>query len=289
MTTREQQFLDELPLIERVVRSVCASRYLRGADAEDFRSIVMTRFIENDYAKLAQFEGRSSFKTYLVSVISNLYLDFQAQRFGKWRPSAEAKRLGTTAVRLDCLLYRDGLTFSEACGVLLTDSRVSESLQALEELRSRLPQRTRTRDRVPAGEAQGVPPASWEFERGERQALAERTFAAIDRSLLSHPTQDRLLLRLHFGAGLTLAQVARQLGLDQKALYGRRDRILKTLRLDLAREGIEAGDALELLTTLDWDAACLKEDPVLDESTPEPAVPGPSPLSTDVSRRKEEA
>jgi DNA-directed RNA polymerase specialized sigma24 family protein len=98
--TREQLFLEQLAVIERVIGWVCSRHGLRGADAEDFASAVKTRLIENDYEVLGRFEGRSSLKTYLASVVNRLYLDFQVQRFGKWRPSAEARRLGTVALRL---------------------------------------------------------------------------------------------------------------------------------------------------------------------------------------------
>src|SRR5258706_111345 len=139
--TREQLFLSELALIERVIAWVCARRCLRGADAEDFGSAVKLRLIEGDYEILGRFEGRSSLKTYLAAVIQRLYLDYQTQRFGKWRPSAEARRLGPVALRLESLLYPDGLTFEEACGVLQTDFGVTESREALYELSQKLPLR----------------------------------------------------------------------------------------------------------------------------------------------------
>src|SRR5215470_20195503 len=92
--SREQLFLSELALIERVIAWVSARRCLWGADAEDFASTVKLRLIENDYEVLGRFEGRSSLKTYLTAVVTRMYLDYQVQRFGKWRPSAEARRLG---------------------------------------------------------------------------------------------------------------------------------------------------------------------------------------------------
>jgi len=143
--TREQLFLSELALIERVIAWVCARRCLRGADGEDFASTVKLRLIENDYEILGRFEGRSSLRTYLTAVVNRLYLDYQTQRFGKWRPSAEARRLGPVALRLEALLYRDGLTFEEARGVLQTDFQVAESREALHELSLKLPRRSSRR------------------------------------------------------------------------------------------------------------------------------------------------
>jgi len=253
--TREQLFLSELPLIERVIAWVCARRCLRGADAEDFASTVKLRLIENDYEILGKFEGRSSLKTYLTAVVNRLYLDYQVQRFGKWRPSAEARRLGAVALRLEALLYRDGLTFAEACGVLQTDFRVAESREALYELSLKLPPRV---DRKPVSD-EGQPPASGNgrspIERAEREALAERTFLALRQALARLPARDRVILRLHLEAGLTMADVARALGEEQKALYRRKDAAFERMRGDLEAEGIRQRDVRDLLSTLDWESA----------------------------------
>jgi RNA polymerase sigma factor (sigma-70 family) len=260
--TREQQFLSQLAVIERVMAWVCARRGLRGADAEDFASVVKTRLVENDYEILAKFEGRSSLKTYLTVVINRLYLDFQVQRFGKWRSSAEARRLGTVALRLECLLFRDGLTFDEACGVLQSDPRVSETRDALHAMRQRLPNRP---GRVPVGngpEPVGLDSGASVVERAERQALAERTFGVIRRSLSELPAPDRAFMRLHLESGLTVAEASRSLGLDQKSLYRKKEDVLKGLRSALEAAGIGSEAARELLATLDWDAAFGVEDVV---------------------------
>lgn len=260
--TREQQFLSELAVIERVIAWVSARRGLRGADACDFASVVKTRFVENDYEVLAKFQGRSSLKTYLTAVINRLYLDFQVQRFGKWRSSAEARRLGTAALRLERLMFRDGLSVDEACGVLKSDPRVSETRDALHALSQRLPNRS---GRVPAGggpEPDRLDTGASAVERAERQALAERTFAVIRRALSQLPAPDRLFMRLHLESGLTVAEASRSLGLDQKSLYRRKEDILKCLRSALEAEGIGAEAARELLSTLDWDVAFGIPEPV---------------------------
>ncbi len=273
--TREEQFLSELALIERVVSWVCARRCLRGADAEDFASTVKLRFVENGYEILGRFEGRSSLQTYLTAVINRLYLDYQTQRFGKWRPSAEARRLGPVALRLESLLHRDGLTFDEACGVLQTDHRVAESREALSELRLKLPRRGSRR--AGSGADPELPPPGAghsTVEQAERQILADRTFLVLRRGLALLPARDRIVLRLHLEGGLTVADVARALGEDQKALYRRMDAAFKRLRADLEAEGIGRGDARELLSTLDWDAALTVEAGARD-SFGQRAVSGP--------------
>jgi RNA polymerase sigma factor (sigma-70 family) len=254
--SREQLFVTELALIERVIAWVCARRCLRGADAEDFASTVKLRLIENDYEILSRFEGRSSLKTYVTAVVHRLYIDYQTQRFGKWRPSAEARRLGTVALRLESLLYRDGLSFDEASSVLRSDLETAESREALYALSLKLPHRSRHRpepseQQEPADMTDGL----YVVEQNERRALAAKTFVALRRALRGLAPRDRIVLRMHVEDGFSMADVSRSLGEDQKALYRRRDALFKQLRLDLQAQGIHCGDARELLATLDWESA----------------------------------
>jgi RNA polymerase sigma factor for flagellar operon FliA len=59
--------------------------------------------------------------------------------------------------------------------------------------------------------------------------------------------EDRMVARMHFGEGRSLAEVARALRLDQKPLYRRVDRLRRRLREDLLAEGV-GDDVLEVLS-----------------------------------------
>jgi RNA polymerase sigma factor for flagellar operon FliA len=294
--TREQQFLAELASIERLISWVCVRRGLRGADAEDFASIVKLRLIQNDYEVFAKFEGRSSMKTYLATVINHVYLDFQVERFGKFRPSAQAKRLGRTAIRLEQLTHRDGLSFDEACNVLLNDPKLGETRDSLHAIWLRLPRRPVKGPREIRGEPETFDGGSHAIERAERQALAEKAFAVIRCVLSKQPARDRVFLRLIFQSGFTVADAARSLGLDDKKSYRKREAVLELLRTELEREGIGREEAAELLETLDWDAALdLQEpeadtEPVRPESVQEPEQSGsrPSQERDEAARRDDE-
>src|SRR3954468_11669757 len=92
-----------------------ARRYrLLPADAEEFAAVVRLRLIENDYDVLRKFRGESSLRTFLSVVIARYCLDYQVSRFGKWRPSARAKRLGPAAGGVGGLLWGDGGTVAGA-------------------------------------------------------------------------------------------------------------------------------------------------------------------------------
>ncbi len=118
LSNAEALFLEHLPLITRLTKAVARRRHLSPVDTEDFTSIVHLRFIEDDYALLRKFQGRSTLPTFLLVVIHRICLDLQTREWGKWRPSENAKRQGPAAVTLERLLMRDGLTLDEAIAVM---------------------------------------------------------------------------------------------------------------------------------------------------------------------------
>ena len=247
----EQLFLSQMEVIDRVIRFVVRRRRLTTEEAEEFQSIVRLKLIENDYEILRRFQHRSSLQTYLTVVIQRLFLDYRISLWGKWRPSAEARRSGPDAVRLEMLLVRDGLTFDEACEVLMTSRDVAVDRSELEAIAAKLPART-TRRFVGEEALEGLPASDGgEVERaalrGERQDLAARLRAALDRAMAALDCQDRLVLQMRFEQGLTVAQIAGTMRLDQKKLYRRIDRLLRDLRRALEADGFEAGAVSSLL------------------------------------------
>jgi RNA polymerase sigma factor for flagellar operon FliA len=143
----EKLLLESLPDLERISAFVCRRSSVLGADAEDFHSWVRLRLIENDYAILRKFEARSTLRTYLAVVVQRLMLDYRNHQLGKWRPSAEAKRLGEVAVGLEMLLHRDRRSVDEA--IATTEARHAEVSRAeIEAILRRLPQRAPRRREV---------------------------------------------------------------------------------------------------------------------------------------------
>src|SRR5947209_1314930 len=109
---------DNLDLVERVIRFTSRRQRLDEADAEEFASTVKLRLIENDYAIVRKFQGRSHLSTFLTIVVQRMLLDYRIHHWGKWHASAEAKRLGDVALELEQLLHRDGRTIDDALPLL---------------------------------------------------------------------------------------------------------------------------------------------------------------------------
>lgn len=235
-------FLAHLALIERVIGYACRRHHLRQVEAEDFASAVKVKLIEDDYAVLRKFQGQSTLSTYLTTVVQRYFLDLLRARKGRPRASAEARRLGSVAVQLERLLYWDGFNFDEACRLLRENYGIDASWQELEEYAARLPPRIVER-RHEGGAF--IDSLAGSVERPDEAALqrekedeAARVAAALDEALSTLDAEDRLILRMLYVSGLSVADVARTLGHHQKALYRRRDRLLVLLRKELERRGL---------------------------------------------------
>lgn len=241
-----RQFLEEnLALVERVVAYVCRAQRLDDADAEDFSSMVKLRLVENDYAVIRKFAGRSSFSTYLTIVVQRMLLDHRIHLWGKWHTSNEAKRLGEPATELERLVHRDGRTLDEALAIL-RQRDASLTRAQLETLLARLPSRPPKRRLVDIEEADDVADDPEVSDR-DSQRVSSRVSPIIRTFIERLPPDERLILQLRFDSGMTIAEIARSLHLDAKQLYRRVQRQLDALRAELERVGVRASDVDELV------------------------------------------
>ncbi len=239
-----QWYVEQLDVINRIASSVCRRNGVQGADAEDFVSDVRLKLLQDDYAVLRKYRGASSQTTFLTVVISNLFRDHRIKHWGKWRPSAEAKRHGEVAVRLEAAVYRDGQSFEQACGFLVQDSRLNVDRAELRRLLASLPYRAPKR--VENGAAIDDVPSPDSADDGvldhEREARLQAAKAALGRAVGRLAPEDALIVRLHFYEGFSIADVARDVGIPQKPLYVRMKRLLETLHRALRSEGIGPDD-----------------------------------------------
>ena len=245
----ESLFLAHLDLIERLIQHVCRRHRLDSSSAEEFASDVRLHLIKNDYEVLRQYRERSSVKTYLLVVIERVFLDFRVRRWGKWRASAEAMRLGHLAVLLERLLTRDGWTFEQALAILQTNYQMTVGREDLDDLYHKLPHRPPRRQFVDEESAKNVPsgrdPPDSTVDNAQRESRVRQVRVALKRALAKLGAEERLILRLRFRESLTVAQIAKTLQIDQKRLYRRCDRLLAGLRKSLQGEGFSMLDVGE--------------------------------------------
>jgi RNA polymerase sigma factor (sigma-70 family) len=255
----EALFTSQLELIERVISFVSSRHHLPGVEADDFGSHVKLKLIEDDYGILSKFQGRSSLRTFLTTVINHLFLDYRNALWGKWRPSAEAKRAGAVAILLERLTARDNYSFEEACELMETNHQVTVGRTELEAIAGRLPSRVKRRfesDEALAGVPADQPAVDDLIADQERAVIAARVETALKKAMEGLSAQDRLIFALRFHDGRTFVDIARALRLDQKALYRRVERLLRELHAELEAGGIDGEAALEIFgsaaVSIDW-------------------------------------
>jgi RNA polymerase sigma factor (sigma-70 family) len=248
-TYAENLFFVNQSTIEQAIRLVCRRHRLPPEDAEDFASDARIHFMENDFAALRGFRGHSSLSTYILTVVTHFGQDWRNARWGKWRPSAEARRQGVLATHLERLMRRDGLTFDEACETILVTG-LTTSRQDLESIAETLPIRVRRRfvpdahleDRPAAG-----PTPDAVADNRAATASARQVVKLLAHVIASMAPEDILILQLRFGNGLRVVEIAQALRLDQKPLYRRIGRLLSQLRAELERRGLAADVVRDLL------------------------------------------
>lgn len=272
----ENTYLSHLASIERIAAFVARRGHLNADESAEFVQVVRVRLFEDDYAIIRKFEGRSSFTTYLTTVIIRLFHQCRVEQWGKWRPSAEAKRLGDTAITLERLLTRDGFTLSEAVNVLTTRAGAGVTVAELEALYARLPLRNPrpvlVSDDGLSDTVAGEDDADDRLGAGDREHAARLTAQTVDAVLAKFDAEDRVILQMRFWHGRKVSDIARMLHLDQKKVYKRLDKLFATLRRALETAGIGRGDVDKLLGRGDqdirFDLATAGENPAFRPSHP---------------------
>lgn len=254
----EHVYLEHRTVIDQAIGAVCRRHRLSTVEAQDFAGSVRLHLIERDYAVLRKFEGRSSIKSYLFAVIAHFAQDWRNAMWGKWRPSAEARRLGPLATDLERLVVRDGLSLDEARETLRAQGQIDHTAEDLAALLHRLPTRP-TRRFVTDAElvdypAQApAPDASLALHDAGR--AAHRAACALGAAVSNLDPQDRLIVKMRFVDDFTIAEIARALGLKQKPLYRRIERLLTELRDTLQQAGLTSTEVAQVLAAGGFDRA----------------------------------
>ena len=236
-TDLERLFLDNLALIDRIVASTCRRNRLTKEESEDFASVVKLKLLADDYGVLRKFTGKcnGSLRNYLVVVVQHAYQDHRNHLWGKWRPSAEARRLGPLAMKLDTMLHRDGLTLDEACALAAPGDR-----EEMQRLATKLPPRAKRRmedvqqlERLPSSDRS---PEAVLIDR-ERETVGDALERVLAEAVKSLKPDDKALLHLRLERHLSLASVAKAYGVDARQLYRRWELLIKQLRAQLEKSG----------------------------------------------------
>ncbi|HYK04207.1 MAG TPA: sigma-70 family RNA polymerase sigma factor [Thermoanaerobaculia bacterium] len=268
----EDAYLQNLRTIEQIARSVARKHRLNPDEAAEFTQEVRVHLLEDDYAVFRKFEGRSSLSTYLHTVIKRFHSQWRVKQWGKWRPSAEAKRLGRKAIDLERLLTRDGYTFEEAVRELTTPAGSEYTIAELEAIYLRLPPRVPrpipVSDELLPESVAADGEADELVEARDRERAARYTATTLDRLFQECGAEDQLILQMRFWDERKVPDIARTLHMDQKKVYKRLDKLYLALRRGLEKAGVSKSEVALLLARGDQE--------IRFGIVPEIPPPGPS-------------
>lgn len=243
-------FEEHHDLVERLLTFLTRRKRLSPDEAEEFSSWARLKLLEDDCRRLRKHQGPAeTFPAYLQVTVANLLRDWRTGRYGKWRTSTAARRMGVVAERLDVLVNRDGFSYDEAVaklrrhhGVALTDERMEAIYVALPVHPPR---------RVEGEEQLGALPVEPEADDRvldrERRRTAARVLAVYRGTLATFDPETQLVFRLRFERSLGIATIARRLGIEQKPLYRRMEGCVRDLRQAFEQAGLAFEDLRPLL------------------------------------------
>jgi RNA polymerase sigma factor (sigma-70 family) len=243
-------YREHLKLINEAIGIICRRHGITGDDAKDFAQHVHLQLIENDYKKLRAYKGTGVLKIYLSTVISRIFID---QVRSKWHPSAEATRIGPTAVHLEKLVYRHQYAVHEACQIMASNPATALDENAAHAILGRLhlkrPRPVMVNDpeehlpRFP----DPAPDPEAQLMQKQLQQKKQKINAQIGALVGSLSNEDLLLIKFYFVHGRKMSEIARMLGKPDGMLYKRTQTILRKMRESMLSAGVGQVDVQDVL------------------------------------------
>jgi RNA polymerase sigma factor (sigma-70 family) len=256
LTGSESRFEHLRHEVTAAASRVARAYRLSASDADDLRSDLWLKVLENKRT-LRTLRARARPSSYLVAIARNLLLDQRNKSWGKWRPSAAARRAGGYGIALDRLVTRDGLSVDVAQAMLRCAGKApgdcSVSTMTLE-FPSRL---KRVFVGVEAVDAVSIAhnrrDISWDHERRRVERLVQQ---ALTEVLAGLPHFDRQLLKWRFVDDLTIAAMAPRVRMTAGALYRHFSRLLRDIRMSLEQVGVDLPTVRSLLVDTCRSLSC---------------------------------
>lgn len=242
-------FLANLDLVDALSIAIARRNGCDGDEVDDFVAIVRSRLVDNDYAIWRKHRGKSSLRGFLSVVIANLFRDHRIAQWGKWRPSAHARRHGPSGVALDRLIRRDGASVDLAVKAVASRDDCPLTEKDLRQIAADLPPKKdrRTQRLEDAPRLATAYSADDRLESKEAARLRERVIGAVREVLDTLPEEDQTILRLLFWEDHSVAQVARTLRMEARPLYRKIKRRYGDLEDGLDERGVDASAVSALL------------------------------------------
>lgn len=246
------------------INLMAQKRFGMTSVADEAALNVVERLAADDWSRVKEYRGGSTFRNFIKILVSRLLEDFARHKFGRLRPPGWLQNLGGIWLMLFVALCQQRLNMVEAIEVVLNrtvEGTVSkDEIEAVgDELLSRIPQcgrhqyieteyeENKQNDFTPA-----VPQPDSVTEDKEQKEI----FSAIYQTVLGFESdvsrdfqqkyqtlsfdlnsEEKLLIKLCFQDGLDVTRAGKLLSLNRFQAHGKMRRLLKKLHSEFERAG----------------------------------------------------
>ncbi len=97
----------------KLIESICLRRFNYTEEGHECYVYVLDKLMVNNYAMINAFKGRSTFKTYLFSIVTRLTIDFHRHRYGKTSKKSNPEQPPPKKLRLKIVSVIDPENMSD--------------------------------------------------------------------------------------------------------------------------------------------------------------------------------
>jgi RNA polymerase sigma factor (sigma-70 family) len=253
-------FEENLTRINSVIERILSKRNLNPDEAEEIRSTVYEKLLENNCRILRNYDGKEISISYFMVVINNLIKDYYRSKYGRWRSSTKAKTLGEIAIVLEELLFNRNLSLESAFEEISTRcenrGETPPTRENLTSLATQFKPRQRPVTFTPGDEV--LKNLAVNSQTAEEQLIAEELSQKkkeLDLILESFHTQlsdeVQLVLKLYFESNQKISAIARGLGKPRHQVDKLINNTLTKFRRFIEQQGFTQGEILEVIEGLD--------------------------------------
>nr|WP_320012330.1 hypothetical protein [uncultured Desulfobulbus sp.] len=240
--------------------------------AEEAVLFAMDGLAANDWARVRQFRGGATFKSFLKILVVRLYEDFARKKFGRLHPPQWIKTLGGNWLRMFIALCQQRMKIGDAVEIVQQQRIAKISAPAeLEdigfEILGRIPQCGKhqwVEEELPEEGVADARGTGVEYLENNEQrtilsllfqqvvgtsASGDETLSQLDMGKVVQKfnelrfnltAEEKLLLRLCFQEGLDVTAAGRALSLNRFQAHGRMKRLLDRLKKEFDRVGLSS-------------------------------------------------
>jgi RNA polymerase sigma factor (sigma-70 family) len=246
------------------INSMAVRRFGRGALAEEAALAVIDGLRADNWRRLSAYNETATLATFIRTLIVRLLEDFARKRFGRVRPPLWVKTFGGIWEKLFVALCLERLPLFEAVEVVwqrqlagakeeienaayhllarIPDCGMHQGLEiAYEDENPSLAGQEREDSVRPVEDHQKKELLAAIFQLilgAEEFQVSDELLQKINRLKINLLPEEKLLLKLCFQDGLSVATAGQMLGMGRFQVHGKKRRLMARLKEELARTGL---------------------------------------------------